>query len=180
MILKSQQNRIELVTTPVSTKQLYDTASVTIHVLDTNDCPPLFLHSPYTLHLVEGLDQFDSDRPIFTLEATDNDDPPYNEVEYSIRAGGQHDTFFRVNASTGQVFLNQALDRERNEVLDVEFVAMDSGSPRLSSTGTLTVLVQDVNDNVPAFENGIYEFRVPEDAQIGLAVNSILICFLFL
>ena len=65
-------------------RRFYDTAAVTLHVLDTNDCPPAFLHSPYNLQLMEN--EFDPDRPVFMLEATDHDDPPYNEIEYSIRS----------------------------------------------------------------------------------------------
>ncbi len=32
----------------------YDTASVSIYIEDVNDCPPLFLHSPYVANVVEN------------------------------------------------------------------------------------------------------------------------------
>lgn len=37
------------------------------------------------------------------------------------------------------------------------------GSPRLSGTGTVTVLVQDVNDNTPIFKHPYYAGRIIEN-----------------
>ena len=149
----------------------YDTSSVTVHVLDTNDNPPIFEHSPYTVRVLENW--FEKTTPIAVLNARDIDDPPYNEIEYSIRVGGQYDELFDVNGTTGEVYLRSALDREKNSTLHVDFIAMDSGSPRLSSTGMLTVIVEDLNDNQPEFENSFYEFHVSEDAKVGERVAEI-------
>jgi len=44
---------------------------------------------------------------------------------------------------------------------------------RLSSTATLVVSVQDVNDNVPVFQDDSYEARVSESASAGSIVTSI-------
>ena len=51
---------------------------------------------------------------------------------------------------------------------------MDSGSPRLTSTGTLNVIVEDVNDHTPTFESNEYVLSVEENVDIGFSVESIL------
>lgn len=59
---------------------------------------------------------------------------------------------FRINSSTGEIFTNEALDREvlKTHLLIVQ--ARDMGVPQLRSTAVrVSVTVTDVNDNVPRF-----------------------------
>ena len=62
------------------------------------------------------------------------------------------------------------LDYEADQSYTVRVVALDRGSPALSSTLTLSVIVQDTNDNQPEFEKEFYEIDVdeslPKDSQI--------------
>ena len=51
---------------------------------------------------------------------------------------------------------------------------MDSGSPRLTSTGTLNIIVEDVNDHAPTFENIEYSLSVEENVKVGTFVANIL------
>jgi protocadherin Fat 4 len=150
----------------------YDTAEVSILLIDTNDNAPIFEHSPYTVHVLE------EDLPllsIFTVEARDRDgSAAYNDLEYNIRAGGQHDDFFHVNSSTGKVYIKSVLDREKLDRLTLEVIATDSGSPRLTGTGTLYVVVDDVNDHEPTFENELYEFAILENSAIGTLVSEVI------
>lgn len=49
------------------------------------------------------------------------------------------------------------------------------GTPSLSGTGTVTILVDDVNDNVPVFTSSTFHTTIAEDAPTGtdvLLVNS--------
>ena len=147
----------------------FDTAEVSILVTDTNDNAPDFENSPFTVRVIEEMELLD---PIFTVEARDRDTSvAFNEIEYSIRAGGLHDDLFHLNGSTGQIFVKTKLDREKTEKMTLEILALDSGSPRLTGTGTLYVIVEDVNDHRPIFENDVYEFsikeNVPKNSQVG-------------
>ena len=69
----------------------------------------------------------------------------------------------------------QVLDYEADQSYTVRVVALDRGSPALSSTLTLSVIVQDTNDNQPTFEKEFYEIDVdeslPKDSQI-LPLNA--------
>lgn len=47
---------------------------------------------------------------------------------------------------------------------------MSAGSPSLSSSGTVIVLVGDVNDNTPTFSSMSFHTTVPEDAPTGTDV----------
>ena len=62
------------------------------------------------------------------------------------------------------------LDYESDQGYQLRIVAYDRGSPSLSSTLTLSVIVQDTNDNQPKFEKEFYEIDVdeslPKDSQI--------------
>ena len=80
------------------------------------------------------------DDPIFVVQARDRDTSEnFNEIEYSIRAGGLHDEIFHVNESSGQIYVKTKLDREQTEKMTLEILAVDSGSPRL--TGNCTTLI---------------------------------------
>lgn len=55
------------------------------------------------------------------------------------------------------------------------WILSPAGSPPLSGTGTVTVLVSDVNDNVPVFTSSTFHTTITEDAPTGtdvLLVNS--------
>ena len=42
-----------------------------------------------------------------------------------------------------------------------------AGFPRLSGTGTLSVLLQDENDNAPSFAQNKYTFKIKENNEPG-------------
>ena len=48
-----------------------------------------------------------------------------------------------------------------------------SGFPRLSSTGTLSVLLQDENDNAPQFDQDKYTFKLKENNDPGLVLATL-------
>ena len=148
-----------------------DTAEVSLLIIDTNDNGPEFEHSPYTVRVVE---EKLLEEPIFVVQARDRDTSiENNQVEYSIRAGGQHDDLFRVNETSGQVYVKTKLDRETTDRMTLELLAVDSGSPRMTGTGTLYIIVEDINDHEPKFENDFYEFKVKENSPLGSHVSQV-------
>jgi len=42
------------------------------------------------------------------------------------------------------------------------------GFPSLTSTGTMVIVVDDVNDNVPVFDNDTFNTRISEDSPVGM------------
>jgi hypothetical protein len=57
----------------------------------------------------------------------------------------------------------------------VYFTILPSGFPRLSSTGTLSVLLQDENDNAPQFDQDKYTFQVKENNNPGAIKKGFLL-----
>ncbi|XP_063236115.1 cadherin-related tumor suppressor [Bacillus rossius redtenbacheri] len=135
----------------VSSAPRFDVATVAVQVSDVNDNPPVFLDSPYLAHVVEGV----VPPRVCRVRAHDADSPPHNDqVRYFLKEGGAD--LFRVDAATGDISLQRALDREQRAEYLLSVVAMDTGSPPLTGSGTVRVVVQDVNDHSPQFERQSY------------------------
>lgn len=107
----------------------YDTAELTIIIMDINDNPPTFLHSPYLAYVMENVIPPNGGY-VLTVEAYDADTPPFNsQVRYFLKEGDTD--LFRINASTGEISLLRALDREAKAEYTLTLVAMDTGECRV-------------------------------------------------
>ncbi|NWW16296.1 PCD23 protein, partial [Falcunculus frontatus] len=134
-----------------STAQLYLT------VLDENDHSPLFAKTQYQISVTEDLEEGSA---ILDLSASDEDDGLNGEVTYSLI----DDTYgaFAIDSATGSIITTKALDRETKSQYTFRVVASDSSIHFPRSTAVMTVLIQDVNDNVPKFEQSYYKASVWE------------------
>ncbi|XP_040330360.1 protocadherin Fat 4 isoform X2 [Herpailurus yagouaroundi] len=148
-----------------------DTCTVSIVLLDINDFVPMFELSPYSVNVPENLGTLP--RTILQVVARDDDQGPNSKLSY-VLFGGNEDNAFTLSAS-GELRVTQSLDRETKEHFVLMITATDSGSPALTGTGTINVIVDDVNDNVPTFASKMYFTTIPEDAPTGtdvLLVNA--------
>lgn len=103
----------------------YDTAQLTVQITDFNDNPPTFLDSPYLAHVMENVIPPNGGY-VITVRAYDADSPPFNsQVRYFLKEGDAD--LFRINASTGEISLLRALDRELQSEYILTLVAMDTG-----------------------------------------------------
>ncbi|XP_078532937.1 protocadherin Fat 4 [Lissotriton helveticus] len=148
-----------------------DTATVSIALTDVNDVIPTFELSPYSVNVPENIRTLP--KVILQVMARDDDQGVNNKLSYSLIAGNEDGTFSL--SDSGELSLVQSLDRETKEEYVLLITAADAGFPSLTGTGTVTVHVDDVNDNVPAFAFHKYYATIPEDAPTGndvLLVNS--------
>jgi len=67
--------------------------------------------------------------------------------------------YFYIIQATAEIRLLKSLDYETSTQHEVVIEAEDAGQPKLKSTMKLTILVHDVNDNGPVFENSTYSAR---------------------
>ncbi|XP_076279539.1 cadherin-related tumor suppressor fat [Lasioglossum baleicum] len=147
-----------------------DTAQVTITVLDINDNAPVFLDSPYLAHVMENMVP-PSGGFVIQVKAYDADTPPYNDqVRYFLKEGDTD--LFRINASTGDICLLRPLDRELVQEYTLTLVAMDTGSPPLTGSGIVRIVVLDVNDHSPEFTRQEYKATVTENSVSGTWVTK--------
>nr|KAF6400970.1 FAT atypical cadherin 4 [Rousettus aegyptiacus] len=148
-----------------------DTSTVSIVLLDSNDFVPTFELSPYSIRVPENLGALP--RTVLQVVARDDDQGLNSKLAYALAAGSE-DGAFTLSAA-GELRVTQSLDRETKEHFVLMITATDSGSPALTGTGTVHVMVDDVNDNVPTFASKMYFTAVPEDAPTGtdvLLVNA--------
>ncbi|XP_076001821.1 protocadherin-23 [Genypterus blacodes] len=134
-----------------------------LKVTDTNDCHPVFEKDVYTVTVSEDIPQGSS---LILMQARDADDGVNAYVTYSILRSSQ-DSLISIDPESGLVTTAATLDREREVEVWLLVVAVDGGEPALSSTTTVTVVIEDVNDNDPVFQQQLYNVSIPEHSQIG-------------
>nr|KAG5699632.1 hypothetical protein BaRGS_005080 [Batillaria attramentaria] len=135
-------------------KTLSSEATVFITVGDVNDFQPVFDDSPYIAYVQEGMTDVPVEVTTVTARDEDSDKDDNNKVAYQLRdVGNQVQGIFQINELSGQIMALSALDREARPMYTLTVIATDTGTPRLTGTGTLTVYVKDVNDHAPTFDS---------------------------
>ncbi|NXW95431.1 PCDGA protein, partial [Alopecoenas beccarii] len=145
---------------------LFDTAKVTITVVDVNDnAPEISVRSV----LSEISEDSPPDTVVALLHVQDRDSRANGEVRCSLDG----DVPFRLRSSRGSyysVVTTRELDREDVPEYNVTVRAEDGGSPALWSSAVLWLRVLDVNDNAPVFAEARYSARLPENNAAGALV----------
>lgn len=76
--------------------------------------------------------------------------------------------------SSGHIIVSRiSLDRETTERHDITVLCTDAGTPPLSSTVSIAVLVQDINDNAPIFSKKSYFTSIVENNEPGKHVVTV-------
>ncbi|KAF7286531.1 hypothetical protein GWI33_004934 [Rhynchophorus ferrugineus] len=145
------------------------TTHIVITVEDYNDNAPIFTDSDYEKTVSENLPVGSSIEKVIATDA-DLEATPNSEIIYDITSGNI-DGCFRIDAQTGTVFVNQTLDYDRGST-DYNLVirACDNGAVPLCSLCTLSISLQDENDNAPVFPFMEYIESVGENEAVGTAV----------
>ena len=138
------RERIDSISFGVVATEVAGTRSVTcrvhVTVADVNDNAPVFeFPSPdnHTIVLLTGV-RYDAGTPVAKLVARDADFGTNARVTYSVEAGTPLD----VDASTGQVSVVGDLDSLVAQKANIRVVATDSGNPAMSTTGVLTLVLE--------------------------------------
>jgi protocadherin Fat 1/2/3 len=74
---------------------------------------------------------------------------------------------FKIAIDSGIITLAKPLDREQRAMFNLTVQAVDQGTPRLSSTASVIVMVLDINDNPPEFATKYYNAVVQEISPVG-------------
>ena len=101
--------------------------------------------------------------PLSLMLATDSNMSASGELYYSLSVTDHDSASFTIDSSTGQVFVNQPLDRETTDMHILTVTATDMGIPLLSNTVHILVVIEDINDNDPQFTESGYEANVIEN-----------------
>ncbi|XP_062839712.1 protocadherin Fat 4 [Anolis carolinensis] len=142
---------------------------VTIFVTDINDNSPRFTKPSYYLDCPE-LNEIGS--KVTQISATDPDEGSNGQVFYFIKSQSE---FFRINASTGEIFNKQSLKFQNSSgsgnanLNRHSFIvtSSDRGSPPLMSETTVTINIVDSNDNAPHFLASQYFTPATKNVAVG-------------
>lgn len=137
------------------------TATVHITVLDVNE-GPVFYPDPM---MVTKQENISVGSVLLTVNATDPDSLQHQTIRYSVYKDPAG--WLSINPINGTVDTTAVLDREspfvHNSVYTALFLAIDSGNPPATGTGTLLITLEDVNDNAPVIYPTVAE--VCDDAR---------------
>ena len=138
----------------------------TFMIQDSNDNPPTCTDNSVTVSIEEGsLSSINLSTICSDIDSTRNG-------ELNMTFSSDHATLFLfsnfpINSSHSLISIApiQSLDFEATESYTVLVSITDSGTPPLSTTISVTVLVININDNTPAFTNIPTTLSVTENAS---------------
>ncbi|KAG8223170.1 hypothetical protein J437_LFUL000336 [Ladona fulva] len=120
---------------------------VVVKLRDINDNKPQFERPNIEVSVYENAEVGKS---LETFKATDPDQGGRSRVSYAIDRTSDRRRQFAISKE-GTVSIQRSLDREDTPRHQVKILAIDDGVPPKTATATLTVVVQDINDNAPTF-----------------------------
>ncbi|XP_037943445.1 cadherin-23-like [Teleopsis dalmanni] len=147
------------------------TAAILVKVTDIEDQPPEFVE-------VQAVARIAEDAPIRTkvlrVRAIDGDRGINNPIQYEI----EENELFDIEPSTGIVYTISELDREdtTNQVNGAHILQIKATEISKSTTNAVdnttaqtevTIIITDVNDEIPTFSQSIYRCEVNENAQVN-------------
>ncbi|KAH9523163.1 Protocadherin-11 Y-linked [Bulinus truncatus] len=141
--------------------------NVTVRVKDVNDNSPQFADTPNKVKVAENIPRKVN---LIKVSATDADEGVNKEFTYQLTANSS--SVFSVDPITGWVSLVSPLDRETTPVIFLTVFAVDKGTPAMTGSTTVTVFVDDVNDNAPNIIRA--EYLVKENEPPGSFVGQIV------
>ena len=145
---------------------LTSSVDVTVLIIDVNDNVPIFSDFPLSLTWPESRT---SEELIYQIVATDADSGHNQLLVYEILDRELFDKF-RIDNTTGELYVFSDLDREERESYTITIQVRDSGSPQLMAQQTITFRLQDINDNIPHLTSG-FDIQVQERASPRLLFN---------
>ena len=116
---------------------------------------------------------------IVILQARDNDQENTlnSQVFYQLPFFSQLDQPFSINSQTGEISTIRSLDYETRSQYILIVQAVDGPVDKRTGTATVTVNVNDVQDQVPLFVETSVSVTVDENVPIGNVVASLTVCF---
>ena len=142
-----------------------------VSVGDENDNNPVVSSARFTHAVPEDSDMLAT---VFTLEISDPDDGNNGTIGSVFIPDNLARSYFTIELS-GSVVLTQQLDREGAfPSITFDFFVLDSGSPQMYTTGRVSVLVQDSNDNSPVFSETGYNFTLSVPVLVNTPLFSVV------
>uniref|UniRef100_A0A3Q3DIX6 Cadherin domain-containing protein n=1 Tax=Hippocampus comes TaxID=109280 RepID=A0A3Q3DIX6_HIPCM len=146
---------------------------VTIEVLDVNDNAPEFENRHVEFEISESAALGSR----FVLESAYDADVEANGVQSYVLTPSDH-FVLKQHVSPGgrkyaEMVLQKALDREEQPRLSLKLVAVDGGNPQRSGTVNVEIIILDINDNPPVFNQTMYKAKLFENSPKNTHVLTV-------
>ncbi|XP_073505818.1 protocadherin gamma-C5-like isoform X42 [Phyllobates terribilis] len=145
-----------------------------IEVLDINDNSPIFSVKDQLLKITEV---FSGPGTRFALEIAEDLDVGVNGVsQYTLNTNPYFSLSVK-NRKDGtlipQLILEKVLDREEKQEHNLILTAIDGGEPARSGTCRITIVVLDINDNPPVFNQSVYKISIRENLPLKTVILTL-------
>ncbi|XP_071106394.1 cadherin-87A-like [Haliotis cracherodii] len=157
---------------------------VQVDILDENDNIPSFSNTTYNVSLAEidSNAQSNFQIPDLNIQVIDRDDP--SNAMYTVVIVDQSQNTFKIfpedevsgNVAVNLLVINATLldyDKPSLRTQTVVLEARESNINPRTSTATVSIFLQDLNDNSPQFTEQQYEFTLPENAPVETSIATI-------
>ncbi|OWK53006.1 Protocadherin-16 [Lonchura striata] len=169
------QTRLVVTAMDRGTPPLMGSATLTVVVMDINDNSPT-IPVPWEIrvpesecHSTEG-QSWDTLLGTQIAQLTGNDVDSGPALSYTLLLEGDMADTFGVLRYGGHIALTGPLDHEQRSRYTLTLRASDT---RHETEANLTVLVEDVNDNVPTFTQVFYQVLLPEHTPAGTVILTV-------
>ncbi|XP_070558017.1 protocadherin Fat 4-like [Ptychodera flava] len=163
---------VTVMDTPLNLSDTFTVSqTITVTIDDVNDNKPTFQQTNMFVRVSETSPV---GHTVMKLDATDSDATrPNNEFTFAL-SGGNVDSAFSIDSTTGELFLMTSLDYEETKSYELVVEVADHGEPPLSSSATVYVDVIGENEHRPIVLGGT-SFNVTEDQLEGERLGRLLV-----
>ncbi|XP_029958534.1 neural-cadherin [Salarias fasciatus] len=151
---RQREFTLSVTATDQAEEPLIGICQITVQIADQNDNDPKFENSRYQYFLRE-------DTPVGTsfLRAAAHDDDQGSNAAITYSLSNQKPAYLHINPSTGWVYVNYPISQTSR--INQRIVASDGGNR--SSSVELTVIITNVHNQPPHWEQSEYWVTVPEN-----------------
>ena len=168
-------------TVSVTDGQFSNSLVLTVTVTDVNDNAPIIDPAgPFSI-----MEQQPDNILVGSVTASDQDSGSNAQLSFQITQ--QPPNLFMIvpdGSNAAQIRTANVLDREAlvqmnyflppNSQADIIIEVSDNGNPRLTSSVTVVIRLQDINDNAPTLDNPVSEVSISESSNIGTLVTQVV------
>ena len=140
-----------------------------IVVDDYNDHTPVFQQHPDAIQVLENVT---IGSVLLRFTARDGDEGRNAEVKYGIVKGNDHNVF-EIGSTSGVLQTRLPLDREQKARYNLEIRASDQGIPEKFVSTTVSVVLRDINDQVPRFKQAVFVAYVNESTLVQNVITVV-------
>uniref|UniRef100_A0A3Q3MB37 Protocadherin Fat 4 n=1 Tax=Mastacembelus armatus TaxID=205130 RepID=A0A3Q3MB37_9TELE len=142
--------------------------SVTVHVTDVNDNPPVFDPDEYFPVVQENVP---SGTTVVKMNATDRDSGANAVMAYVIQSSDSD--LFVIDPNTGIITTQGFLDYEAKQVYHLTVKAFNVPDEERCSFANVNIQLKGANEYVPRFVSKQYYFEISEAASKGTVVGEV-------